>query len=222
MVSVMSRIYELIDNFNGSVQHDRDEDLARFATSSFQTQSLPMLHLLSEHAPEIPVVFLDTGYHFEETIKFRDEVSALLNLKLIVLRGYEAPSDNPLHVVSTTSCCARNKVEPLEPLLRTHDIWITGVRSDQTDVRAQFSERSVGPHNTTRWHPMLNWTAQDITHYRTMHDLPAHPLDALGYKSIGCAPCTDVPSETDERSGRWAGLEKTECGLHLPEPATVS
>ena len=191
-------------------------------SSSFQTHSLPLLHLLQELQPGLPVAFLDTGYHFPETLTFRDEVVARLDLNLIVLGG-ERPEvatggRSELYAVDESACCNINKVEPMHQLLRDYDVWVSGVRASQTAVRQRFELTMAGPLDTERYHPMLEWSDDDIADYRRMYNLPAHPLDALGYTSIGCAPCTTVPdknSDASERSGRWARSSKTECGLHL-------
>ena len=105
----------------------------------------------------------------------------------------------------------------MEPALATHDVWITGVRRDQNANRKNFSYEAAGPHNTLRFHPMLDWNNRMIWKYIKDHDLPRHPLDAQGYVSIGCAPCTQKPdlnADPNDRSGRWKGMKKTECGLH--------
>lgn len=187
-------------------------------SSSFQTQSLPLLHLLSKLNYKIPVAFLDTSFHFPETLTFRDEVVQLLGLDLITVTGLatqrECGGNNGLYAVSETACCNLNKVEPMKQLLDGFDVWISGVRKDQTVVRQGFNAVMPGPSNSERYHPILSWTDADIAAYRTEHDLPAHPLDSLGYSSIGCVPCTE-PDESHYRSGRWSSTEKTECGLHL-------
>lgn len=195
-----------------------DDGKRLVVSSSFQTQSIPLLHLLSQSDHSIEVAFLDTGFHFPETISFRDEIVELLGLDLIAVQGLamtsECGGNNGLYAVSETACCNLNKVEPMKQLLANYDVWISGVRRNQTSVRGGFAEVMPGPSNTERYHPILTWTDADIAEYRGTHDLPAHPLDALGYGSIGCAPCTE-PAENHYRSGRWSSTEKTECGLHL-------
>lgn len=194
-------------------------DLRLVVSSSFQTHSIPLLHILHTLMPEIPVVFLDTGYHFPETIAFRDKVAHLLDLNLLVVGGHESPRSSGLYITSENLCCATNKVDPMHALLADFDVWITGVRGDQTPTRGELSSTMDGPAGTERYHPMLDWSVRDIDAYRKEFDLPAHPLDALGYRSIGCAPCTDLarPSTSldTDRTGRWKSTGKTECGLHL-------
>lgn len=206
----VSAVAEQLDRFCA-------DSLTPVATSSFQTQSLPLLHALQQLQPGITIAFLDTGYHFDETIDFRDRVAEQLDLNLLVVSGHEPANSTPLYVRSENDCCNRNKVEPLHDLMTDHGVWISGVRADQTDVRKRMDPIMPGPRGTLRYHPILDWTGKDIDRYRATYDLPAHPLDALGYRSIGCTPCTTITLD-DDRSGRWADSTKTECGLHL-EPA---
>jgi phosphoadenosine phosphosulfate reductase len=192
-----------------------------FITSSFQTHSIPLLHLISGVSPRIPVFFLETNYHFPETLAYRDAISALLHLDLHELRS-EIPAaaqtgadGKPLHQSDKNHCCHINKVQPMDRLLSQYDVWISGVRADQTAARKAMDRVMKTPQGTLRYHPMLDWTSKDIFYYRAAHQLPEHPLEAQGYVSIGCQPCTEKPLlEGDERSGRWAGQAKTECGLH--------
>ena len=197
-----------------------------FASSSFQTQSLPLLHILATHSQVIDIVFLDTGYHFPETLSFRDQLTERLNLNVVNVRSSVPKSEQRtsdgrlLFAADTDQCCYLNKVDPLEPYLQSHDVWISGVRADQSVVRANMKKTIPGPHGITRYHPMLDWSAKDIHAYRMHYDLPAHPLESQGYLSVGCMPCTrpylDTLGDdaTPDRDGRWAGQTKTECGLH--------
>ncbi|RFF27874.1 MULTISPECIES: phosphoadenylyl-sulfate reductase [unclassified Wenzhouxiangella] len=199
----------------------RAEGKRIFVSSSFQTQSLPLLHIVSRHGAGIPVVFLDTGYLFPETLTFRDAVAEQLGLEVINVRPSVPKSQQRtadgrlLFAADTDKCCALNKVEPLAPYLRAYDIWMSGVRADQSAVRSGFAKEQEGPHGIVRYHPMLDWTAREIYAYREAHDLPEHPLQQQGYLSIGCMPCTrPISAMADDRDGRWSGQSKTECGLH--------
>lgn len=191
------------------------------ATSSFQTQSVPLLHMLSEVAPGIEVLFLDTGFHFPETLAFRDRLAAELGLTIrnIVPRGgHDAfrKRHGNLHARDPELCCHLNKVEPLEDALATYRGWIAGVRRDQTATRAGFLPASWDAAGRLKVSPLLAWTEADVWQYLHDHQLPEHPLLAQGYLSIGCAPCTrPVHAGESGRDGRWAGTAKTECGLHL-------
>lgn len=202
----------------------REDGRRMFATSSFQTTSVVLLHILSIRARDVPVYFLDTGYHFPETLEFKRELEGRLGLEVRSLRSEVSrllqrdARKRLLFASDPDSCCYLNKVAPLEPVLAAHDIWINGIRASQSPGRAAFQVEQSTRRGTVRYHPLLDWTAAMLDEYRRRHDLPAHPLDALGYGSVGCEPCTRRAATgggADDRSGRWAGLTKTECGLHL-------
>lgn len=192
-----------------------------FATSSFQTHSLPLLHIISRAQLGVDIVFLNTGYLFPETLQFRDHIARLLDLNLIDCRPSVPKSEQRtsngrlLFAADPEKCCYLNKVAPLEPYLRQYDIWISGVRSEQTFTRSKLAEEQSAPYGTLRYHPMLTWNEGEVQKYRELHGLPEHPLDAEGYVSIGCMPCTIRHfRNSQDRSGRWHGQAKTECGLH--------
>lgn len=180
------------------------------ATSSFQTQSVPFLHLLSQYLPEVPVLFLDTGFHFPATLAYRDQLQQLLGLRLVNVMAPQIP----LYAESTERCCQLNKVDPLGPALASAKVWLTGIRRDQTRQRSNVQLVSREPSGLLKVCPMAAWTESRVQHYLEQHDLPEHPLTGEGYGSIGCAPCTRRSSGTNSRSGRWADEEKTECGIH--------
>ncbi|MFA0964622.1 phosphoadenylyl-sulfate reductase [Roseivirga sp. BDSF3-8] len=198
-----------------------EEGKQMFTTSSFQTHSLVLLHIISRVKPEIPVYFINTGYHFPETLRFRDLITEQFGLKLIDLhtstpRNMQCGSDGRLLFTSDPDyCCFLNKTMPLEGVLQSYDVWINGVRRDQSAVRKAMKTEQPAPHGTVRFHPMLDWNARQIFRYRKEYDLPEHTLDAQGYMSIGCEPCTRrIDPDMQEREARWYGLNKTECGLH--------
>lgn len=209
------------DRIHERLGHYRDSGKSLFATSSFQTHSIPLLHILSEFDRDIPVYFLDTGFHFPETRIFRDRICELLKLNLLVVESPVpkiAQRDEHSAFLFTSDpdrCCYLNKVLPMEPILMQHDVWISGVRRDQTRHRKDLNAEEQGIHDTLRYHPLLDWTAKMIWEYRQAFDLPEHPLEAKGYLSIGCVPCTrKFQEQPDERVGRWAGMSKEECGIH--------
>lgn len=194
-----------------------------FASSSFQTHSIPMLHILSIVDNTIPIYFLNTGYLFPQTIEYKDEIARLFNIQVIDQKSatprYMQKDQNGrlLFTSDPDFCCHLNKVAPMEPILQTFDIWINGVRADQNANRAKMKEEQATPQRAVRFHPMLHWTKQMIWNYIKENKIPHHPLDAQGYTSIGCEPCTrkiDASQMGDERMARWFGLNKTECGLH--------
>lgn len=194
------------------------------ATSSFQTQSLPLLHMIAEVAPRMPVVFLDTGFHFQETLAFRDSVQRDLGLLVqeVTARGGHhgfLARFGELYRTNPDMCCYLNKVEPMERALGSARAWVTGIRRDQTGSRATIPILSHWRSRVLKVCPFARWTRDDVAEYRRRHRLPEHPLDALGYRSVGCSPCTrPVHGDEQEREGRWSGTSKTECGLHVRDP----
>lgn len=183
-------------------------------SSSFQTQSLPLLHMVSRVAPSLPVIFLDTGYHFPETLRFRDWLVSEWGINLVNVRPAPAEAHPGLYATDPDRCCGIHKVEPMRRAMRGLQAWISGVRRDQTQARADLRvvERRK---DIVRIHPLAGWTSREVWSYIDRHDLPVHPLFSKGYASVGCAPCTrPVEIGMDERSGRWAAQGKTECGLH--------
>lgn len=203
------------------IEKYKEQGLKLFVSSSFQTHSIPLLHILSEIDNQIPVMFINTGYLFPETLRFRDEVARLLGLNVInvssnISKVLQKDADGKLLYASDPDyCCFLNKTQPMETVLAEYDIWINGIRADQSAVRKQMQTEQEAGFGCKRFHPMLDWTSKMIYDYRKEYNLPAHPLEEKGYLSIGCEPCTQKPVGGDERSGRWAGLNKTECGLHL-------
>ncbi len=194
-------------------------------SSSFQTQSLPLLHMIATSTPEMVVLFLDTGYHFSETLAFRDQVVKSLGLNLQIVKPRSsldrATSSNPnLYRTDPDLCCYLNKVEPFQLAVDGKVAWITGIRPDQTLLRQNIPVLEYQKDQLLKICPLASWTGRDIEAYFAQYGLPAHPLSQHGYRSIGCAPCTrPVVGGEEARAGRWAGLEKVECGLHLQTKA---
>lgn len=191
-----------------------------FVSSSFQSHSLPLLHIISRFVPETPVYFLNTGFHFPETMVFRHEIGDLMGLDIIDVSspvsklGQRDDQGKFFFVHNPDHCCYLNKVLPMEPVIRQHDVWINGVRRDQTKFRATLQEEEQMGDGKVRFHPMLDWTSKMIWEYRQAWNLPEHPLEAKGYLSIGCMPCTRSFEESpDARGARWAGMKKEECGI---------
>jgi phosphoadenosine phosphosulfate reductase len=187
-------------------------------TSSFQAECIVLTHMLREVRPDIPVLFLDTFHHFAETLAYRDEITARWGLNLINLRA-QTPSVGLWQAESTEACCKRHKVEPLFSALEGYDTWFTALRRDQSPSRANLKEEEPfklpSGKMITRVAPIAGWTAKDVWAYAKRHEIPLLPLYALGYTSIGCEPCTELPPDPDNpRSGRWHG-QKLECGIHI-------
>ncbi|MDY7077401.1 MAG: phosphoadenylyl-sulfate reductase [Chloroflexota bacterium] len=191
------------------------------ATSSFQTQSVPLLHIISRVCPEMEVIFIDTGFHFLETLAFRDELQVRFGLNIKVVHPAIGKNQllekygEGLYRRDPDLCCYINKVEPIQRTLSGLRAWVSGVRRDQTAHRAGLRMLEPWASGLLKIHPMVNWTKARMREYINKHRLPAHPLLPEGYLSVGCVPCTrPVSAGEDERAGRWANTEKAECGLH--------
>jgi len=182
-------------------------------TSSFT--DCVLLDVVTRVAPDVDVVFLDTGYHFPETLAYLELVRARYDLRLRVLAPETEPDD--AWRTDTDACCAARKVQPLARALEGRAAWVTGLRRSETAARALAPVLSWDQRRgLVKVNPLAAWTDGDVEAYVTERDLPRHPLEAAGFRSIGCWPCTRAtrPGE-DARAGRWAGTGKTECGLHL-------
>jgi len=212
--------FELIES---QIRKYRENGLTLFTGSSFQTHSTVLLHIISRIDKSIPVYFLNTGFHFPETMIYKEQISNLFGLSTIDVKSATPKlmqvDDNGRFLFTSDPdyCCYINKIQPLEPALNTFDVWINGVRADQNANRAAFKTEEKTNHHAFRYHPMLNWTNKMIYAYLHEYNIPKHPLDDKGYMSIGCEPCTrkiSIEMMTDERQARWYGMNKTECGLH--------
>jgi phosphoadenosine phosphosulfate reductase len=194
-----------------------------YATSSFQTQSIPLLHIIGKHfARDITIIFLDTGFLFAETYKFKEKLQELYSLKIKTVssnisKHQQIDPESGLfqYSLNPDNCCYINKVEPLNNLWKNGDVWISGVRRDQSSIRKEMDIFERRDNNVLKFHPMLEWTNKDIYDYIKHFNLPKHPLENEGYMSIGCVPCTHKMGAEKQRGGRWLGSKKTECGLHI-------
>lgn len=209
------------DEIRAQIGVYKEKNLSLFTTSSFQSHSLVLLHMLSRIDKTIPVYFINTGFHFPETVRFKDLVTErfglhTLDLKSDVPKFMQRDFEGKLLFTSDPDhCCYLNKTQPMDGILRSHDIWINGVRADQSAVRAAMRVEQPAQHGCIRFHPMLDWNAKMIWQYQQEFDLPRHPLEQKGYLSIGCEPCTrKMDPEMQEREARWFGMNKIECGLH--------
>lgn len=196
------------------------QGMKMFASSSFQTHSTVMLHIISGIDKSIPIYFVDTGYHFPETHTYKEQIAELFGLTVINLRSITPKnlqrdaSGNLLFTSDPDYCCYLNKTQPIDEILDHFDVWINGIRGDQNKNRSLLRTEEVTARGTTRFHPMLDWTATMINEYIEKYKIPRHPLEESGYLSIGCEPCTRKSSGMNDRDGRWFGLNKTECGLN--------
>jgi phosphoadenosine phosphosulfate reductase len=206
------------------------QDVIRWAADTFGerlciTSSMTdavVIHLASAVVPGIDVIFLDTGYHFAETIGTRDAVAAVYPVTVInvtparTVAQQDAELGPRLYARNPDLCCYLRKVQPLEKALARYDAWITGVRREETAARS--STRVVewdARRKMVKVNPIVDWTQDQVEAYIAEHGVLVNPLVYDGYPSIGCATCTSrVAPGADARSGRWAGTGKTECGLH--------
>lgn len=193
--------------------------------SSFGAESAVLLHLAAALDPDIPVLFVNTGKLFGETLRYRDRLQRELGLSDVRAVGpnhREIASGDAQEVLWSTdpdACCALRKVTPLRRALVGFDAQVTGRKRFQTDARAAMKPVEFFD-GRFRFNPLASWGLEDIKAYMIRHRLPAHPLTADGYPSIGCQPCTRrVSHGEDMRAGRWAGLDKDECGIHLDPDA---
>jgi phosphoadenosine phosphosulfate reductase len=196
--------------------------------SSFQAEGTAVIHMAIRIRPDVPILFLDTGFHFAETMAFKERLTELLGLNVIELQGdytveSQAESFGPrLYERNPQKCCELNKVLPFQRALSKLDAWVTSMRRDSAWTRADapiVSETTLpGGRTVVKINPVANWTRRDVWAYLRANNLPHHPLYDLGYASIGCAPCSrSIPIGDDERAGRWAGSDKVECGMHVGE-----
>ena len=219
--------------FRGSDTHEvleavlKDRIAGDVATvSSFGAESAVLLKLVADIDPAIPVLFLETGKHFPETLTYRDDLVAhlgLTNLQILEPDPAElaAKDDNGLRwSFDPDGCCEIRKVRPLAKALAHFDATLTGRKAFQAATRAHLPRFEIDNSDTQgrlKINPLIDWTAEQLDAFMIEHDLPRHPLVAQGYPSIGCSPCTrPVAPGEDPRAGRWAGWDKTECGIHKP------
>ena len=192
-------------------------------TSSFQTEDMVVLHMLMRHLPNVPVIFLETGYHFAELIAYRDRMVNEWGLNLVnalpttTVKEFEGQFGK-LHIVQPTACCQARKVEPLMRSLEPFDWWFTGLRREQSPTRAGLKKvedhRLPTGRQLKKVSVLADWDWARVTDYAQQAGIPQLELYARGYTSIGCEPCTAIPEDgADARSGRWGG-KKLECGIH--------
>jgi phosphoadenosine phosphosulfate reductase len=192
-------------------------------TSSFQAEDMAVLHLLGRRIPEVPVLFLDTGYHFSQTYEYRDRMAKEWSLHLVnVLPKQTVPEQESafgiLYRSDPTRCCQLRKVEPLVGALEPFDVWFTGLRREQSPTRKNLKKVELHrlPTGKTLWKVSLlaDWNWEQVWNYVNANGISHLPQYDEGYLSIGCEPCTALPVDPNNpRSGRWGGT-KLECGIH--------
>lgn len=198
----IKRLYDIIDE-----QHV-------MITSSFGTKSVFLLHLLHQIRPTQQVHFIDTTYHFPETIAYKNELIAQFGIKVLDVlphRGQnQLTTDEQWWNEHPRMCCTINKIAPIEPIVAKHQVWISGLMAYQTPFRARLRVFEL-QGDIVKFHPLVDIDEGEFLFHMDKYQLPRHPLESKGYGSIGCIHCTQ---KGQGRSGRWAAKEKTECGLH--------
>ena len=208
-----------------------DAGLERVAiASAFQSEGTAVIHMATQIRPDVPIMFLETGFHFAETLAFKERLTEQFNLNVVELVGdytveEQAGKFGPrLYESNPKLCCNLNKVIPFDRAISQLDGWITSMRRDSAWTRKEtpilLHYECIQDHWITKVNPMANLTRKQVFDYLRENSIPRHPLYELGYASIGCAPCTRMvfPGE-DERAGRWSGTGKVECGIHANEAA---
>lgn len=228
----MTKSYD-VEKLNEEFEKQKPQEIIAWAvkefspkfamTSSFGPESGVLLHMASKIDSNIPVLFLETGFHFPETLEYKNQLVKMFGLKNVIdlkaaferreklVQDYEGKpyEKNP------DLCCQINKVEPLDAALKGYDAWMSGIRRNQTDFRKSVRILELYEGGLYKISPLANMTSRDTWWYLKEHNIPQHPLYEKGYLSIGCWPCTrPIQAGDDERSGRWAGKEKKECGIH--------
>jgi phosphoadenosine phosphosulfate reductase len=201
-------------------------------TCSFQAEDVLLTKLAIALDPKIPVLFLDTGYHFAETYAYRDRMASEWNLNLINLLPEKTVAEQEaefglLYQTAPNRCCGFRKVEPLFKAVAEYRVWITGLRREQAKTRAALEESAMfslpSGKQVLKLAPLADWTTRDVWYACEEFAIPLLPLYERGYSSIGCEPCTSLPTDpNDPRSGRWAGAQgvKIECGIHIQAAPT--
>jgi phosphoadenosine phosphosulfate reductase len=215
---------------SAALEGEPAEEIAAWTASAFganviiaaSMQDVILPHLFAQLIPGVEVLFLQTGYHFPETLLTRDVAARDLAITVVEalpvqsVAEQDAQYGEKLHERDPNLCCFLRKVDPLARALEGRAAWVTGVRRVEAPTRAQAPIVSWDDkHDLVKVNPLVAWSDEDVEAYQVGHDLPRNPLVAQGYPSIGCAPCTrKVAPGEDPRAGRWSGNDKTECGIH--------
>ncbi len=198
--------------------------------TAFGAEGCCILHMLAEIEPNVRVINLDTGYQFVQTLELRERILQKYGIAVemiqpeLTVAQYEEKHNGPLYVLQPDQCCKDRKIIPLKKAVVGYQAWISAIRGDQTDDRKAASIVQWDPKfQVVKINPLLRWTKKEVWAFLLKHEVPYNPLHDQGYPSIGCWPCTQAVAEgADERSGRWAGQKKKECGLHVVEQESGS
>jgi len=194
-------------------------------TTAFGYSGIVLLSFIKDVDKHIPIYFIDTGYHFQETLKLRLKIMEDWNLDIQMISSSRSAKEldqllgKEAYHVDPDLCCYYRKVEPLQNLMHAATVWLSANRRDQSPTRADTEVIGIDGRGQIKINPLFNWTRDDCWNYIRKYDLPYNPLHDQFYPSIGCYPCTNpIDKGGDERSGRWVGSDKIECGLHVDAP----
>lgn len=223
-VQIVAEVNTKLDAVRDTLAHALSGKGDACLTCSFQAEDVLLTRLAIDIHPAIPVLFLDTGYHFAETYAYRDQIAREWNLNLINLLPAKTVAEQEaefgkLYESAPDRCCGLRKVEPLFKAVAEYRVWLTGLRREQARSRTTLEESALfalpGGRQVLKLAPLASWTTRDVWYACEELGIPLLPLYARGYSSIGCEPCTSIPLDpNDPRSGRWAG-RKVECGIHI-------
>ena len=187
-------------------------------SASFGGGGIVLAHMVSRIDVRVPVLFLDTGFHFPETVAFKERFAQQYGVHVVDLSTAREVTPDALYSTDPDRCCRIRKVEPMQRALADFDVWITALRREQSETRRSINVvdvHAVDGRSILKVMPLAHWTRRDVDEYLAAHHVPSHPLLERGYTSIGCWPCTRPTVEGEsERAGRWSGTAKIECGLH--------
>ncbi len=184
-------------------------------TTSFGTTSVLLLHIMNRVRKDFPIHFIDTGYLFPETYEYKDQLTRMFDLNIITHKPdpefHQESKRNELWRLNPDLCCSYNKVEPMEALKPNYEVWISGLIGYQNSYRTGLDilQKRKG---IFRFYPLIDWSEAQVNDYMDYFGLPHHPLERMGFASVGCTHCT---LKGAGREGRWVGTDKSECGLHL-------
>jgi phosphoadenosine phosphosulfate reductase len=221
---IQTEVNEKLDRLRATLERAIDGQPGVCLTCSFQAEDVLLARLAIAYDPQLPILFLDTGYHFAETYAYRDRIASEWRLNLINLLPEKTVAEQEaehglLYQSSPDQCCKLRKVEPLFKAVAGYRVWITGMRREQAKSRAALEESAPftlpGGRQILKLAPLADWMTRDVWYACEALSIPLLPLYERGYSSIGCEPCTTLPLDpSDARSGRWAG-RKVECGIHI-------
>jgi phosphoadenosine phosphosulfate reductase len=224
MIEIHTQVNEKLDAVRATLDHAINGEQAVCLTCSFQAEDVLLTKLAIELDANLPILFLDTGYHFAETYAYRDRIASEWQLNLInLLPDKTVPEQEAeqglLYQSAPDQCCKLRKVEPLFKAVGGYQVWLTGLRREQARSRTALEESAQftlpGGKQVLKLAPLAAWTTRDVWYACEQLVIPLLPLYERGYTSIGCEPCTSLPPDpNDPRSGRWAG-HKVECGIHI-------